>query len=157
METDIGLFDALESISPWWWVALGIAIGAFEMLTMSFFLIWWGLAAIIMAILLVLMPSMPGELQVMIFAALSVVLTFVGRNYIAKHGDGAALVTGLNERSGALIGRSGKVVESSGNEGKVEIDGIPWRARSVEGAMPATGGSVEVTASDGNTLSVKPG
>ena len=156
METGISLFDALESISPWWWVALGIAIGAFEMLTMSFFLIWWGLAAIVMAVLLVLMPNMPGELQIMIFAAMSVVLTFVGRNYIAKHGDGAAPVSGLNERSGALIGRSGKVVACAGNEGKVEIDGIPWKARTIEGAMPAVGGSVEVTASDGNTLSVKP-
>ena len=156
MEPGFSLFDTLESISPWWWVALGIAIGAIEMLTMSFFLIWWGLAAIVMAVLLMLMPGMPGEMQVIIFATLSVILTFVGRNYIAKHGDGAAPVPGLNERSDAMIGRSGKVVETTGNEGKVEIDGIPWKAHSVQGAMPAEGGSVEVTGSDGITLSVKP-
>ncbi len=152
----VGLFDWIEGLSPWWWVALGIAIGAFEMLTMSFFLIWWGIAAVVMAILLVFLPGMPGEIQVALFAALSVGLTFLGRSWILKFGDGAAPVTGLNERSSALVGRQARVVEAAGNGGKVEVDGIPWRAQSAEGAMPAPGSYVEIAGSDGNTLSVRP-
>jgi inner membrane protein len=152
---DPGIFATIEGLSPWWWVALGIVLGALEMLTMSFFLIWWGVAAIIMAILLVFLPTMPGEIQVALFAAISVALTFIGRSYVVKFGDGAEPVPGLNRRSGSLVGRSAKVVSADGSEGKVEIDGIPWRARSVEGNLPEPGALVEITASDGTTLSVK--
>lgn len=153
MEETGNLFSLIEGLSPWWWVALGIALGALEMLTMSFFLIWWGIAAVIMAVLLVFFPGMPGEIQVALFAALSVALTFVGRSYVVKFGDGEP-VSGLNQRSGALVGRRGKVVEASGNEGKVEVDGIPWKAHCTEGGMPEPGSFVEITASDGTTLSV---
>ena len=100
---DVSLFAALEGLSPWWWVAFGITLGAIEMATMSFFLIWPGIAAVVMAALLWAVPAMPGEVQIAVFAALSVVLTYLFRaRFLASTADIAP--NGLNERSNRMIG-----------------------------------------------------
>jgi len=40
MDESITVFQWVANLSPWWWVAFGIGLGAVEMATMSFFLIW---------------------------------------------------------------------------------------------------------------------
>lgn len=147
------MFNILEGLSPWWWVAFGITLGAIEMATMSFFLIWPGIAAIGMAVLLWAFPSMPGEVQVAVFAALSVALTYMFR---ARFLNGAtdAAPNGLNERSNRLIGMQGKVLSFENGEGKVEVEGIPWMAKWESGSS-AVGGSVTVSQTRGTVLMVK--
>ena len=63
---DVGLFSWIETLSPWWWITLGVGLGAIEMLLTSFVLIWPGIAAILMAIILWIAPGMQGELQITI-------------------------------------------------------------------------------------------
>jgi len=150
---DVSLFAALEGLSPWWWVAFGITLGAIEMATMSFFLIWPGIAAVVMAALLWAVPAMPGEVQIAVFAALSVVLTYLFRaRFLASTADIAP--NGLNERSNRMIGMQGKVLSFENGEGKVEIEGIPWVAKWESGAS-AVGGSVTVSQTRGTVLMVK--
>jgi len=148
-------FDMIEGVSAWWWVALGIALGAIEMLTMSFFLIWPGLAAIVIAALIGLFPSMPGEIRVAGFAAIAVALTFLGRSYLRKYGDGGGAETKINSRAGQLVGRRGKVLSWSGGEGAIEIDGIRWRASWEGDQVSEEGKSVEVVSADGMLLKVR--
>ena len=76
---EFGLLDFLDGISPWWWITLGVVLIGLEMTTMSFFLIWPGIAAVVIAILLWIAPGMSGEAQVALFAVLSVAFTWVGR------------------------------------------------------------------------------
>ena len=150
-------FDWLEGLSPWWWVAFGIGLGAVEMATMSFFLIWPGLAALVMAGFLVLAPGMPGEVQVAVFAALSVALTFAGRALMRRFGDGEAVETGLNDRSARMIGRRGQVLSMSHGEAMVEIDGEHWRAAPAGAdAALSDGATIEVVGASGMTLTVRP-
>ena len=149
---DIPVFDFLEGISPWWWVAFGVALGAVEMATMSFFLIWPALAALLMAFILWIAPGMSGEAQIMIFAIASVALTFLGRSVLNRYGDGGAPETALNKRSEQLVGRRAKVLMSDGHEGSVEIDGVRWRAKWDARHNGAT--HVKIDAADGMTLSV---
>ncbi|MEO0914117.1 MAG: NfeD family protein, partial [Pseudomonadota bacterium] len=102
----MNVFALLEGISPWWWVAFALMLGALEMVSMAFFLIGPALAALVMSILLVLMPGMPGTVQVAMFAAISVALTFVFQRF--RHTIQTDKVPhGLNDRTAQMIGRQG--------------------------------------------------
>ncbi len=73
---DMNLFSFLQGISPWWWLAFGVALGAVEMATMSFFLIWPAIGAAIIAGVLLVLPDLAPNAQIALFAVLAVVLTF---------------------------------------------------------------------------------
>ncbi len=146
-------FDVIEGLSPWWWVAFGITLGAIEMATMSFFLIWPGIAAVLMAVVIWAIPSMPGEVEVAIFATLSVVMTYLGRAYFLSK-SGEPTPNGLNERSNRMIGMQGKVLSFANGEGRVEIEGIPWVAKWESGTS-SEGSIVTVSQTRGTVLMVK--
>jgi membrane protein implicated in regulation of membrane protease activity len=151
----VTFFTFLNGISPWWWVAFGVGLGALEMVTMSFFLIWPAIAGLIGAGLLWLSPELSGEWQVVTFAVLSVILTFIGRSLIHKFGDGGAENNSLNARSTLMIGRQAEVIDFVGPEGNVTIDGIRWHAVWPQDQSSAPGSMVEIARADGMTLFVK--
>ncbi len=150
------VFAFLEGISPWWWLSFAVVLGAVEMATMSFFLIWPALAAVIIAIWLTVLPGLSGEGQIAAFALLSILLTFLGRTLMTRFGDGAVENPTLNSRSNQMIDRHGKVVSFTGPEGDITIDGIRWRARWVDGSRSKPNDTVLVTGAEGMTLFVKP-
>jgi inner membrane protein len=149
------LFATLNDMSPWWWVALGVFLGAVEMATMSFFLIWPAMAALLCAALLWISPNMSGQLQIATFAVLSVALTFAGRALMARYGDGGEDNTALNARGNLMVGRNAEVISFSGPEGSVSIDGVHWRAVWPRGAMAEQGAKVEIERAEGMVLFVK--
>ncbi len=151
----MAFLNFLEGLSPWWWVASAFALGALEMATGTFVLIWVALAALAMAGLLTLAPGMSGELQVTVFATLSVALTFAGRYVLNKFGDGGGSAnSSLNQRSSHFVGRTAKVVEFANGEGAVEVEGMRWRARWVAGQTGEVGSMVKVVNADGMVLEV---
>lgn len=149
-------FNFLDGISPWLWVAFGIVLGALEMATMSFFLIWPALGALVMALLLWLEPGLNTPLQLTLFAVVSVALTLVGRKLMMQYGDGGGEETLINNRAAQLVGRTGKVLEGGAAEGAVEVDGIRWRAQWDMAANLTKDAEVRVTGSQGMTLEVVP-
>lgn len=150
------LIHMLDGMSPWWWVIVGFALGSLEMATMSFFLIWPGIAALVMAGLMILAPNMTGALQIAIFAILSIILTFAGRYLLHKYGDGAeATDQTINNRAAQLVGQIAKVLEFTGGQGVVEINGIRWRAEWAEKQKSTLGQSVRVTRADAMLLYVE--
>ena len=149
------MFDLISDLSPWWWVAFGIALGAIEMATMSFFLIWPALAALAMAAVAYLFPGLPGEGIISIWAILSILLTFVGRSFMARFGDGGEPVGNLNNRSKSMIGRQAKVLTWEQNEGAIEIDGMRWKAEGEHGGSFVSDTPVFVIDAQGMTLIVR--
>jgi len=146
----------LNGISPWWWVVLALALGAVEMATMSFFLIWPGLAALAMAGILLLAPNMSGTLQIGLFAVLAVLFTFAGRYLFARFGDGGGdAADGLNNRATYLVGRYAVVLEFDNGSGAVEIDGIRWRAQWAQGSTSLKDSKVLITKADPQLLYVE--
>jgi len=154
MNDAVNVFDMIAELSPWWWVAFGIALSAIEMATMSFFLLWPAFAAILMPLVLYLSPNLSGEAIVSIWAILSIVLTFIGRAIMHRFGDGGAPASDLNSRSQQLIGRTAKVIEWANGQGSVEIDGMRWRAVSEAGHVPEET-SVLIENADGMTLTIR--
>lgn len=148
------LLDSLVGISPWWWVAFGVAMGALEMATMSFFLIWPALSALLVGGLVLLTPTIGGEAQIAIFAILAVILTFAGRSLMHHFGDGGEAASTLNSRANMVVGRHAKVLEFTGPEGVVLVDDIRWRAIWPKGASAKVDSTVRITRAEGMTLYV---
>lgn len=148
----------MTPISPWWWVALAILLGAAEMLTTTTLLMWSAAAALATALVSWAFGLTGWPAQVALFAALSIVLTFAARLALGRRrpvvGDAASP---LNRRADQLVGRDGRVLTFQHDEGRIEIDGIPWRAR-LEGALPvpAPGDRVRIVAAEGTVVVVRP-
>lgn len=148
-----GFFSFLEMISPLWWITLGFALAAAEMLVFSFFLMWPALAAFVMALILWVMPGLQGEYQIVLFAVLSIALTYIGRRMFQRFDEPE---TSLNDRSKQLIGKRAKVVlfDETG-EGRVELNGLRWPATWPKGQSADIGEVVVITNADGMSVEVE--
>lgn len=134
----MSLLGFLDGISPWWWIAFAVALGAVEMLTFTFYLLWLSLAAVGTGIILALAPDMAGTTQLGIFAVLSLVTVVAGRWWQTKRQMTPSDSPGLNRRSEQVIGRTGKALEDFDLlEGIVVIDGVRWKARLTTGTARA--------------------
>ncbi len=151
---EAGLFSLIETLSPWWWIALGVGLGALEMVIASFVLIWPGIAAIVMAIILWIAPGMQGELQVALYAVLSIGSMFAGRGYLRKFGDGEP-ETNLNSRSEQMVGHKAKVVDFDLGEGHIELNGLRWAAKWPTGESAEVGQVVKIIAAEGMSVQVE--
>lgn len=150
--------DVLEGLSPWWWVAAAFAVGALEMLTGTAVLIWVALASLLMAIILAVKPDLSGEVQITLFAVLSILFTFAGRWILNRFGDGAETHATLNQRSNHLVGRTAKVLDfdAGTQSGAIEVEGMRWRAEWATAPADASGETVRIKAANGMTLVVEP-
>ena len=152
------MFGFLAGASPWWWVALALALGVIEVLCFSFFLIWPGLAALAVGLVLWIFPELSGTAQLLGFAVLSAVFTLAGR-WLVLNRPGATAAPELNNRAAQMIGRSAVIVDGflEGGMGNVEIDGIRWRARMPQGSgQPAPGNVLNVAGAEGMVLILSP-
>ena len=149
---ELDILGVLNGASPWWWIALAVAIGAVEMLTFTYFLIWFSLAAFATGVVLWLAPGLSGAEQLAVFAVLSLALTIAGRFALSKMRATPSEAPGLNRRAEKLIGRRGKALEDFDNvDGVVVVDGVRWRARLAQGAARRDA-PVTVIDADGMTL-----
>jgi membrane protein implicated in regulation of membrane protease activity len=155
------LFAFLDGASPWWWIALALGLGAIEIVTFTYFMLWLGLAAFTVGIGLAIFPSMPGTSQLLTFALLSILYTAIGWVYVMRRQPKEAH-PGLNRRAAAVVGRQAVVTQAfSAGVGWVEVDGVRWRARLADpdgfGAEPPkAGATMSISAADGMTLIVAP-
>lgn len=154
--TEFDFFSALDGASAWWWIALAIALGAVEMLTFTYFLIWIALAALAVGLTMAVIP-LGGQEQVVAFAVLAILFTVAGRFAVKKMRQTPSDTPGLNRRSEKLIGRKGKALADFENdEGLVVIDDVRWRARLAIGSV-RKGESLVVIDADGMQLICEPG
>ncbi|HVM82474.1 MAG TPA: NfeD family protein, partial [Candidatus Binatia bacterium] len=123
-----------------------------EMLTPGFFAIWLGGAALITGLLVLVVPGMSWEGQLVLFAVLAVV-SVLGWYRFGRRMRIATEDATLNRRGDSLIGRSGDLVEPIVNgRGRVKIDDSVWRA---EGNDAPLGTRVTVTGVQGAILKVE--
>lgn len=150
------LFAFLDGASPWWWVALAVGLGAVEMLTFTYFMLWLSLAALAVAGILLVSPDMSGLSQVGAFAALSVLFTVAGWLSLRRFGAKGAAGHALNRRSEQVVGRTGAALDDFRNgEGVVVVDDVRWSARLASGEA-RKGAALRITGVDGMRLICEP-
>ena len=143
----------VDDVQFWHWLALGGVLGVLEILAPGFVLIWLGLAALLVGLLLLIWPDMSFAFQLLAFAGFSVLSVFVWF-YWLKKSPVESDKPSLNRRAEQLIGRQAPVVDPIVNgRGRIKLGDSTW---AVSGPNLPAGHMVEITGADGALLQVKP-
>ena len=144
------VFSNLIDSYGWWLLALGLI--AAELIAPGYFLLWIGLAAAVMGIIMLVFPGMPFLAQAIVFAALALALCVVYWKFIRPAAELSNDQPLLNRKGDRMIGRRVMVVDAIVNgRGKVKVGDTVWL---VEGADCEAGSLVEVVGVQGVTLKV---
>jgi hypothetical protein len=136
-------------LGPWtWWIA-GIALLGLEILVPGTFFLWFGVAALMVGTLALLVP-IDLSLQVSIWLGASLVLLVVGRRFFKRKATTDQPL--MNDPLGQFVGRSFTLSEPIvEGEGRLKIGDTIWR---VTGPDLRAGTKVIVTGAQGTALVV---
>jgi membrane protein implicated in regulation of membrane protease activity len=136
----------------WHWWVLAVLLILIEVLAPGTFFLWFGLAAGVVGLLLLIVPALGWQLQILIFAVLAVGAVMAGRAWFRRH----PIISddnGLNRRGEALVGQVYVLAEAiHTGRGAVRVGDTVWRA---EGPDLPKGARVRVTAVQGTVLKVE--
>lgn len=155
-----GLADFFGSLGPWNWVILGVALFVMETLLPGVYLLWFGLAAMIIGAVALAFANFAPEaaelftwqLQLVAFAVLSMAAVLFVRRYSSPELDPSD-EPGLNTRALRYVGRTFSVVEPIvDGRGKVQVGDSLWQAEGPD--LPA-GTKVKVVGVNATVLIVE--
>ncbi|HVW56084.1 MAG TPA: NfeD family protein [Rhizobiaceae bacterium] len=143
-------------LGPWNWMVLGSVLLILEILVPGVFLLWIGIAAILVGALTLQLAHAAfwvWQAQVVLFLILSVISAYVGRQVMAKTG-GESDQPLLNRRAEQLIGRTATLAEPiAEGRGRIRLGDTFWL---VTGPDLPVGARVRVTAVKDMELVVEP-
>ncbi len=136
----------------WWILALLLIAG--ELLVPGYFLLWIGLAAAAMGVLLWLVPSMSLLAQAIVFGLLALAACFAYARWLRPKLERRAPGSErLNRRAEQMIGQRYELIEAIVNgRGKARVGDGQWL---VSGPDLPVGSTVEVIGVDAGTLQVR--
>jgi membrane protein implicated in regulation of membrane protease activity len=145
--------DWLDGIVFWhWWIVAGLLL-ILELMLPSFFFLWLGIAAAATGFTLLMLPSMPLVLQLVIFAVASIIAVLAWRK-VRENRPLQSDQPNLNRRGRQYVGRVFTLNRPIENGvGKVVVDDSTWRVKGPD--LPA-GTHVRVTDIDGVVFIVAP-
>jgi hypothetical protein len=141
----------LAQVDYWhWWILAGILL-LIEMLAPSFFFLWLAIAAAVTGLVMLGVPELGWQYQLMIFSGLSVVSIALFRRYQRRNPETTDQPT-LNRRGEQYVGRTFTLDEPIVNrDGSLRVDDSTWRIAGDD--LPA-GTRVTVTGVNGVVLQV---
>lgn len=117
----------LESLEFWHWLVLGVVLAIIEVFAPGAFFLWLGISAAIVGAILWLIPGLSWEIQLLVFAILSVASVVIARRYLAAHPLETDLPN-LNRRGQQYVGRTFTLEEPVINgQGKIQVDDSTWK------------------------------
>jgi membrane protein implicated in regulation of membrane protease activity len=143
------------SILWWHWLVLGLVLVVVEMASAGgFYIIFFGLGAVIVGLLALFGLAGPAWAQVLLFAGLSVVGLAMFRNRFLRWFQVDPQLPPVD----ALVGEVGQAMEdlAPGAVGRVEFRGSAWSARNASSVLIARGTRCRVVRVDGLMLFVEP-
>lgn len=137
----------------WFWLILGFALIAAEVLVPGTFLLWPGIAAVLTGMLAYSAAGLPWQALAAVFAVLTVVSALVGRRVYARLTKPADDEPTLNRRAQGLVGTCHVLATPIlDGVGRMKLGDGTWK---VVGPDLPTGAAVRVVAVDGNALVVE--
>ncbi|MFK7732695.1 MAG: NfeD family protein [Pseudomonadales bacterium] len=134
----------------WHWLVLAMLLLLLELFAPAAFFVWIGAAAAVLGLVLMLIPALGWQVQLIAFAVLSIVSVIVGRRVFRKVDTSEP--TTLNRRGDQYIGREFVLDDAMENgTGRVRVDDTSWRVIGPD--LPA-GAKVVVKSIDGSSLVV---
>jgi hypothetical protein len=145
----------------WHWLALGVLLLVLEVFAPGVIFLWLGIAALAVGIIVFVVPGFTWEVQLIVFAVVSVFTTFAGRRLAGARqpSDGSPdpADPALNRRAETYVGRTFVLEDTTLNgRGKIGIGDTLWQV-VVEpaGTELFQGARVVVVGVDGATLIVE--
>jgi membrane protein implicated in regulation of membrane protease activity len=143
----------LGAVEFWHWWALGVVLVIVEAFAPGFVFAWLAVAAGLTGLLLLLVPSLSWQGQLLAFAGLAIASVFGWVWYVrrfARPGSDSS----LNRRGMQYVGRRCIVVEPIENgRGRIRVGDGTWAA---VGPDAPAGARVRVVGVDGTVLVVEP-
>lgn len=151
------LVDLLAITGSWTWIIFGLLILAIEILMPSTFLLWPGIAALLVGGVTLALgtnnPIWPWQAQVLVFLAGSLVIAWFGRNFLRERNLVDSERPNLNERGAQLVGKTATLSTAIENgQGRAKLGDTTW---TVRGPDAKKGAKVRITASEGSVLQVE--
>ncbi|MGL5225038.1 MAG: NfeD family protein [Aeromonas sp.] len=149
------MMSVFEGLTYWHWLGLGLILLAIEVLGTVGFLLWTGIAALEVGLLLLVWPF-GWQAQLLLFAGQSLLTTWVWwRWQHQRDSAGQDAASTINERMQSYMGREltllDDVVEGAS---RVRLDDTVWTVRCSD-TLPA-GSKVKVVGADSHILLVMP-
>ena|SRR5579863_6788709 len=135
----------------WWIFALILILS--ELMAPGYFMLWIGIAAGVVGVLLLILPDLSFLTQTVAFVLLAIVSCYCYWRFVRPLTGGPSDKPLLNRRAEQFIGKR-YVLDSAivNGSGKVRVGDSPWLAEGPD--LPA-GAAVEVVAVEGTTLKVR--
>lgn len=134
------------------WAALAVILFAAEAMAPGAFMLWFGFAAVAMALVVLVAPGLGWLAQAVLFSVLALISVAVYRRWFRGKGRQSDKPL-LNRRAEQLVGSVAVLDQAiEGGRGRVKIDDAFW---TVEGPDLPVGMRVRVVAVNGMTLKVQ--
>lgn len=151
------MFELIDILGPWIWVVVGMVLLGIEILLPSTFLLWPGLAALVVGAITLFhglgSPIWPWQAQLLVFLILSLVFAYFGKRVMRENEWDKSEVEDLNDRGAQLVGQTAVLADAISNgQGRVKIGDTTWR---VKGDDAKAGTRVRVVSAEGGTLHVE--
>ena len=145
--------DWLDHILFWhWWILAGVLL-ILELSSPVFFFLWLGIAAAATGLLVMVFPGLSIEVQLVLFAVLSIIAVVAWRKYRESR-PVESDQPNLNRRGEQYKGRRFTLEKPIVNGvGKITVDDSTWRVKGPD--LPA-GSKVLVAGVDGVVFIVEP-
>ncbi len=145
---------SFEQIEYWNWWVIGVFLIGIEVFAPGAIFLWMGIAAGVVGLVLLIVPDLMWQMQLLLFAVLSgvsiIVWRFVMRNRPAPESDQPM----LNRRGASYVGRSFTLKEPiKDGSGLLHIDDSRWKVESDEDLPVGT--KVTVVGIEGTVLQVE--
>jgi inner membrane protein len=136
----------------WIWLILGVALMALEVIAPGIFLIWLGIAAVVVGVIVFWVPDMLWQWQVALYAVLAVASVVASWRYLRGHPletDEPNLNLRTNEYIGQVVALDTAIVNG---RGRARLGDGAWQ---VSGPDLPVGARVRITGADGTVLTVE--
>lgn len=141
-------------VSPWYWIIAGTLLMGLEILVPGVFVLWIGLGALVVGIVLALFPEASLAWQLVLFAV--AMLASIGTGFlIQRRGHSASdAANALNQERNAMCGNSYAAIDDfSGGRGRIRVGDGSYAAVSDDAVR--AGEIVTVTAIEDGRMVVK--
>ena len=137
----------------YFWFGVALALMAAETIVPGAFLLWFGLAALVMGVVVLVIPDLSVLWQATLFAVLSIVAVLVYRKFFRSVVETLGEQPLLNRKVDQMVGRTFVLHEPIVNGfGKVRVNDALW---TVTGPDLPAGTRIQVMGADGPTLKVQ--
>ena len=139
------------SLGLWNWFILAGILGVLEMIAPGYFLIWYGLAALVVGGLALAM-DLSWQMQLIMYAVIGMGLLIASLRFVGSR-TGKSDSPMLNKRGKSHIGKVYELIDATNNgRGSVKVGDSIWSVKLEDGANLGKGEGVLITDVSGTKL-----